>query len=672
MIESSSIRRSITTIGTAIVCLCSLLCGTSAKAQETKIWEFSPYVVKLWFNFDASVPVSDRSKSKLMSDITADLERTFKATWQIQSMELPQQLSRDVSRKLQDLSIADISRNEFVLIISTTQTETKTTRTYEAAGDAVSQVYVSPSTFAAITSTAVGLNLPSDSATAKLLAKLKVDDQGDQSIIDSIKGEKITAAFIPRWRSEGIGKTRVLHTMLPWQSESYLNEHDKIYFINVTMEGDEFRLAVRELDCPVVHLGPMFVAGSSNWASLPHLGSHLLQHAFAPVARVDNAGTSWAELRHKAGGLIVDENEEGEVNPARIRVGDVLHPFVRRDDRNGVPLLLQALTFTYCAVTESDGVKMRANIYTYSGGPGLQGKQNRRTSRLLLRVRPAVEESDVKVVVRGNTKKAQPGCFLYTKDFLTEEFKFIGRTDWRGRVHVPMPEESVRVLPDTIRSQRFDALIQAKRDAIAQAQKEYEALVKKAEDEGLPVPKPPDAPPVVVQAPIDPATTIKLNNPLMLLYIKSGDTVLAKLPYVPGLQEIDTAELLDDTLRLQSEAIVRGYQSEILDLIGKRNLYAARAKLLLKNGKLEEATKFVDKLRELPDFNNMNDELGSLERKILDQAAANPPPRAGQIQIDRMFKSTREMLQKYLQEDVASTMSDQLRKANAGELPSGT
>ena len=118
MIESSSSRRSITAIGTAIVCLCSLLCNTSAKAQEIKIWEFSPYVVKLWFNFDASVPVSDRSKSKLMSDITADLERTFKATWQIQSMELPQQLSRDVSRKLQDLSIADISRNEFVLIVS--------------------------------------------------------------------------------------------------------------------------------------------------------------------------------------------------------------------------------------------------------------------------------------------------------------------------------------------------------------------------------------------------------------------------------------------------------------------------------------------------------------------------------------------------------------------------
>ncbi len=671
MIESSSIQRSILAIVTTVVFWCLALGSASLTAQETKVWEYSPYIVKLWFNFDASVPVSARNKSKLMSDISAELERTFKATWQIQSMELPQQLSRDVSRKLQDLSITDISRNEFVLIVSTTQTETKTTRTYEAAGDSVSNVYVSPTTFAAITSTAAELKLPSDSATAKLLAKMKVDDKGDQSIIDSIKGEKITAAFLPRWKSEGIGKTRVLHTMLPWQSESYLNENDKIYFVNVTMEGDEFRLAVRELDCPVVHLGPMYVGGSSNWASLPHIGSHLLQRAFAPVARVDNAGTSWAELRHKAGGLIVDENEEGEVNPARIRVGDVLHPFVRRDDRNGVPLLLQALTFTYCAVTQSDGVKMRANVYTYSGGPGLQGKQNRRTNRLLLRVRPAVEESDVKVVVRGNAKKAQPGCFLYTKDLITDEFKFIGRTDWRGRVPVPMPEEAVRVLPDTIRSQRFDALEKAKREALAQVQKEYEAAVKKAEDEGLPAPNPPDAP-VVVQVPIDPATTIKLNYPLMLLYIKSGDTVLAKLPYVPGLQEIDIAELLDDTLRLQSEAMIRGYQSEILDLIGKRNLYAARAKLLLKNGKLDEADKFVEKLRVLPDFNNMNDELGILERKILEQATANPPPRAGQIQIDKMFKSTREMLQKYLQDDLATTMADQLRKAKAGEVPSGT
>ncbi len=645
---------------------CSLTFASRASSQEAKIWEYSPYDVQVWYHFDGSVPVSKSAQSSSVKSLIEELERTYRATWKLDVSETPTQLLRESTRRLEDVQPADLSRNEYVLVVSTTKTETKTVRSFEAAAESIQEIMVSQTTFANMTLAASKAGVQAESLSGKLLAKMKVDEKGDDNIISSIKTEGIGAAFLPRYKSEGITKTRVIPSPLPWQTDRFFNEKDKIFFVNFSMNGDDFQVSVRELDCPMLHMGPFFTTSTSSFGQLPHVTAHLMQRAFAPTARVEEAGTAWADLRHRAGGLIMDESEDGHANPARITVGDVLHPFVRRDDRNGLPILLQPLTFTYAAITNSDGVKMKCNVYTYSGGPGLQGKPNKRTHRILLRVRPAVPESDIRVVVRGNTSKSQPGCFIYTKDFLTEEFKYVGRTDWRGRLNIPYPEETISVLPDELRVQRFTALADARKKAIEQAQKEYDEAVQKAKEAGLPEPKQPENAPVVTQAPIDPSTTIPLKQPLLVLYVKSGDTVLAKLPFIPGLREVDVAELLDDTLRLQTEALVRGFQSKILDQIGLRNLYAARAKILLKNGKLEEATKVVDKLRKLKDFNEMNDELSRLERQILEQISLNPPPRAGQLQIDKMFKSTRDMLQKHLQDNLASTIAEQLRQAQSG------
>ena len=47
------------------------------------------------------------------------------------------------------------------------------------------------------------------------------------------------------------------------------------------------------------------------------------------------------ELFYRAGGLIVRPE-----NPAKLSVGDVMQPIVRRDDKNGRPTLLQPLSWT--------------------------------------------------------------------------------------------------------------------------------------------------------------------------------------------------------------------------------------------------------------------------------------------------------------------------------------
>jgi hypothetical protein len=165
--------------------------------------------------------------------------------------------------------------------------------------------------------------------------------------------------------------------------------------------------------------------------------------------------------------------------------------------------------------------------------------------------------------------------------------------------------------------------------------------------------------------PADDDAVIPLNYPLVHIYIKSGDTVLAKLPLVPGLRELEVAELPDDSLRLQSEAFVRGFQGEILDLIGLRNLLAARVQLYIKEDKLEQAETVLNELRRLRSYNEMRDELSAIQRRML-EASGDNVPRAARSRIDRMFQNTRDMLQKYLQDELVANTERAFDNAKKG------
>jgi predicted RNA-binding Zn ribbon-like protein len=97
-------------------------------------------------------------------------------------------------------------------------------------------------------------------------------------------------------------------------------------------------------------------------------------------------------------------------------------------------------------------------------------------------------------------------------------------------------------------------------------------------------------------------------------------------------------------------------------LIGQRNLLAARVRLHIQRGNLAGANRVMSQLRELRNFTEMNDQLSRLQRSILEQTTASTT-RSSQTAIDRMFKATREMLQKYLQDETVAETARLLRDA---------
>ncbi len=635
--------------------------GSWATAQQQAVWEYAPYRVQIWYALEPNLNVTHQAGQRFLEDLQQELWRVFKATWRSHIQPMPERLKPIVLRNQGSLTFDDLTRNEWVLVVAADRPETRSIRTFQAAAASLPEVFVSPTTQAALESIQAQMPLEPDSSGGRIMAKLKVQPGGDQAIMQSLVSQEILAALVPRAYLSDDAKVRTISTLLPWQSEVMLDNRDKLFLLVVGSRDDQFHARVVELDCTTRVAGPVVEGQIDQWSHVSRLTSRLIQQAFAPIARIEEADDSVAKLRHRAGGLITPEDHG---NPSRIRVGDLMQPVVRRDDQNGQPVLLQALKFTYAAVTQSDGVTMSANVYTYSGGPGLKGRQNPRTRRLLLRVRPVSQKSQLQIVVRGHRERAQAGCAIYTKDWLSDQFQYLGRTDWSGQLPIAAPPVQVSVMPASVKAERASQLRIARESAIQQARSEYQQKLQQAEAQQKVLP-PFDVSTVVVpDVPVDPATLVTLNAPLLQIYVKSGDRVSARLPFVPGLIGTEVAELNDDSLQLQAESMVRGFQGEILDLVGQRNLLSARVRLHISLGQLDQAAKRMDQLRVLKDFNQMNDQLSLVQRNILERLDAGGV-RSAQTQIDRMFKSTRDLLQKFLQDQIVTETDDALRQAVA-------
>lgn len=637
----------------ALLALLGWLNAAICQGQDVKIWEFSAYDIEIWYAFDGNVTASELARQEFIHQLHSNLERTYRSAWNLRFQPLPEELRGNVTRDFQEFTLDSLTAGELVLVVSTKHDQAKALRTFEAAIESPTTIYCTEQTKQRLDTAAAQLGIAAETPTGTLLSKIAVEPGGWTTLQERLTSADIAAALVPRSSLPALADSvRPLLTLLPWQIDSLLRVHDKLFFLLIDQDGDDLVVSARELDCPMQFMGPAMSARTKHWSYAARVAERTITRAFAPVARVEDAETKTASLQLRAGGLILDEH-----NPASVVPGDVMQPIVRRDDRNGVPDLLEPLAWTFAAITASDGVKMEANVYTYSGGPGLQGRKNRRTQRVLLRVRPQYMETDIQLVVRDDGRPLG-GSFVYRRDLLSEEFELLGRTDWRGRLTIPVPQAPGGFLPEKIRYER----VMAKRAAEAEAAKAAANADNNTNADGNTAPA--TAPPESTSSPTDDAAAedetagdavdeqvIPLRAALTTLYIKNGDEVLAKLPMVPGLKTLETAKLKDDARRLRAEAFVSGFQGEILDLIGLRNLLAARIQLQLKNQKIDEAKATLEELRRLRNYSEMSEELQAIQRRMLDEKEG-PVPLSAKSRIDRMFQTTRDMLQKFMQDNL--------------------
>lgn len=153
----------------------------------------------------------------------------------------------------------------------------------------------------------------------------------------------------------------------------------------------------------------------------------------------------------------------------------------------------------------------------------------------------------------------------------------------------------------------------------------------------------------------------KGSFPLRLLYVKNGGAVLAKLPVIPGQSELEVADLIGDDQRLRAEAYIRGTQKAIIDLVAIRQLFAARIRKRLEQGKAAEARGLLDLLRNEPTYEKIADDMG---RKLVQFEGRNP---GEQARINQMFAQTREMLVKNINDQLIRDLEAAVAAGESGK-----
>ena len=160
------------------------------------------------------------------------------------------------------------------------------------------------------------------------------------------------------------------------------------------------------------------------------------------------------------------------------------------------------------------------------------------------------------------------------------------------------------------------------------------------------------------------------DAPFRLLYVKNGGAVLARLPIVPGLHQVDVADLAGDDKRLQAEAYIRGVQNAIIDLVAVRELFRARIQLRLKRGEMEKAQALMEALRDQPSNEKIGNDMGKRQTEFNNDLAGggNANQRA---KVDQMFVITRELLETHINGKLVNDLEAEVSEArkNGGKAP---
>ncbi|MBL8868335.1 MAG: hypothetical protein JNK90_01020, partial [Planctomycetaceae bacterium] len=507
-----------------------------------------------------------------------------------------------------------------------------------------------------------------EDAITRLKSLLRPTDKTTAELATEVGTGKTLAAIVMKDDfARQSQTTRSIVVKFADQSDAFLDRHDKIYFAGLKMTSNGPQLQVREFDCPTRRLSNVYsrdIYHPTQLIAAPIAG--LIRDSFTPVARIEESSPTTVKMRGRAAGLVT-----AETHPVLLQEGDVLQAVVRRNDRNGQPSLLETVPWTFIVAHNVQREHVDGFVFTGVRG-GLEGRRNSRTQRLAMLVKTQGARTELQVVTQNAKDKPLAATQIFERLPGGDKSEPIGRTDWRGIMRLPNPKEQPIA---TLRIPIVKPAAETATDSAAPADAAAPANTPPADAAAAPATSAPAAADTAAAAPTEAeeeVKTVKLRVPLMIYYVKNGETLLARLPVVLGLSPVVTAEVPDDSRRLQAEGLMKGFQSEVVDVVAARQIGAARVRLRIDERKLDLAQEMLDSLRKVKDYDIMARELDAIEKRVLDKKAGDITPVA-QMRIEKMFQQTRELLQKYLQNDLVKKVERELDAAiKGGEAPAET
>ena len=595
-------------------------------------WDYWPYRVKIWISGN-----HDRTSAARLSKPLQDyLDRSFMSVWQMTISDAPSPVSSVARRDFGGLNYQAITSSDPVFALKRNHPETPRVRF----SSDIAQYIKSCLTTADRKADVLERGVASGNETLDGIDQiLKVFDGDSLAVSEAWKAPETEALLLTRGMAAKLKSpdAKIIELPLEGLVGQTILDHDKVFIIDIDAQTVPMQIKVLEIDCLMRNFSPVVHAQAVDFQVLPEVVGQAVIQAFAPIVRIEDAGTKNALGLVRGAQLILgtmpstseDINQEDAnatdtpaaeaapsnetadaaksknaaaekpetaeapkstptiIHPALIQQGDFLQPMIRRDDRNGNPIALGPLPWAYLHTTKVDGAKIDMELYAGQTG-GLQGRKNKRTHRMALKVRPVGDNSVIRLHAKGAPTQPLAGYEFYEKELKSTSMTFVGRTNWNGEIEIA-----------------------------------------------------------------------KGTSPMRLLYVKNGGAVLARLPIVPGATERETADLVGDDQRLRAEAYIRGTQNAIVDLIAIRTLLGARIRLKLEKGQMAEAKELLLMLEQQPTYEVIS---ADMAKKIIQIKGRNP---SEQKRIENMFAETREMLVKNINSTLIRELEAEVKQAEA-------
>lgn len=356
----------------------------------------------------------------------------------------------------------------------------------------------------------------------------------------------------------------------------------KVLLIGIEMNRGDYQISCREFDTRVQEFSPVLTVQTSDEQSVANAACRLVRDSFRPVLLFSAPSVVKGDLEFllQAGELAVPDP-----TAAFIREGDVLRPFLRQMNRRNPDKLesLQRLDLCYIRVTGFN-TELRADAATPGDTPVSVEGLTRDTSAVYYdsgHVR-GVLISHGPVPFGGARRSLQQLALRQRPTSRTSEVKLV-----------------LQIRPDR-------PLICHRVDKIAKLRQ-----TDKNESPGVRILSDRDGK-IVID--VDP------ENPTFWLYVYSGSSLLARVPYAPGLIPEDTIKLPDDTLRLGVEGELYLFRDALVDTVAQKAVLMSLAKKASGEGKRDDLEKLIAQLDELPGQKEFMSRLNAIKTPAVNKA----------------------------------------------------
>jgi hypothetical protein len=151
------------------------------------------------------------------------------------------------------------------------------------------------------------------------------------------------------------------------------------------------------------------------------------------------------------------------------------------------------------------------------------------------------------------------------------------------------------------------------------------------------------------------------EQPLQHIYVMSGRSVLATVPFIPGDRPRAELEVPDDSARLAVEGEIAILEAELIEVVARREVTAARTLGHARAKEWEQVDKLVADLKNLPTRETLKERL---ERIRLPAVAAvrQQKNRVAESRINQMCRQVTEHIDRHLDPDRLTAVLTEVRE----------